>query len=273
MGGAIKSEIRKIFTTRLWWGLGLGMFVLSALISVGFAALVGLEPEGGGGEGQVLSASSPGAAQFVYSAGFIIFSIAALFPLALGVLLITQEFRHKTFTATVLSTPVRWKVLVSKVVAILLISAVYAVIYDIAAVAGGAGMLSIKGHATFLGNGEVQKTLAVMILAFVVWTLLGFGFGMLVRNQIAAVLIAVGIAFLLQMILNIVFGILGWTTASKFVPGNLTAGMLVTSDPTGGAGGDASPYFSWWLSALILTGYAAVLSVVGSVLTARRDIT
>ena len=94
---------------------------------------------------------------------------------------------------------------------------------------------------------------------------------MLVRNQIAAVLIGVGVAFLLQLVLNIVFGILGWDTASKFVPGNLTAGMLITSDPTGGASAD-SPYFSWWVCALILTAYAAVLSVVGSILTARRDI-
>jgi ABC-2 type transport system permease protein len=272
MGGAIKSEIRKIFTTRLWWGLGIGMFVMSALISLGFGALVGVQPEGGGGDGQALSASSPGAAQFVYSAGFIVASIAALFPLSLGVLLITQEFRHKTFTATVLATPVRWKVLVSKIVAIVAVSAVYAVIYDIAAVLGGASILSIKGHPTFLGDGDVQKTLLVMLLAFVVWALLGFGFGMLVRNQIAAVLIAVGVAFLLQLVLNIVFGILGWETASKFVPGNLTTGMLVTSDPSGGAGGP-SPYFSWWVCALILTGYAAVLSVAGSVLTARRDIT
>lgn len=271
MVGAIRSEIRKIFTTRLWWGLGLGMFVLSALISLGFGALVGVEPEGGGGEGDTISASSPGAAQFVYSAGFLAASIAALFPLSLGILLITQEFRHKTFTATVLSTPQRWKVLVSKVVAILAISAVYAVIYDIAAVLGGASILSIKGYDTFLGNSEVQKTLLVMLLAFIVWTLLGFGFGMLVRNQIAAVLVGVGATFLLQLVLNIMFGILGWETASKFVPGNLTAGMLITSDPTGGTGGD-SPYFSWWVCALILTGYAAVLSVVGSILTARRDI-
>lgn len=51
--------------------------------------------------------------------------------------------------------------------------------------------------------------------------------------------------------------------------------MLITVDPTGGAA-DAStqPYFDhWWLSALILVGYTAVLAIVGSVLTAKRDIT
>ena len=43
MGGAITSEIRKIFTTRLWWGMALGMAGLAAAISAGFAALVGTD--------------------------------------------------------------------------------------------------------------------------------------------------------------------------------------------------------------------------------------
>ena len=273
MVGAIRSEILKIFTTRMWWGMLIGVVVIAASISAGFAALVGVNAGGGGNsQGQVLSASSPGAAQFVYSAGFIILSIAALLPLSLGVLLITQEFRHKTFTATVLATPRRAQMLVSKVIAIIVIGVLYAVVYDLAAVGGGAAVLTAKGHSAFLDNSEVRNTLLLMLLAFVVWALLGFGFGMLVRNQIAAILLAVGVAFLLQAVLNVVFGILGWDTASKFVPGNLTIGMLVTSDPTAGGTPGGSPYFTWWVCALILVGYAAVMSLAGSVLTARRDI-
>ena len=37
-----------------------------------------------------------------------------------------------------------------------MIGAVYAVIYDIAVVLGGASVLSLKGHDTFLGNSEVS---------------------------------------------------------------------------------------------------------------------
>ena len=50
--------------------------------------------------------------------------------------------------------------------------------------------------------------------------------------------------------------------------------MLITVDPTGGAADPSTqPYFDqWWLSAVILVGYAAVLAIAGSVLTARRDI-
>jgi ABC-2 type transport system permease protein len=275
MRGAIVSEIRKVFTTRLWWGMLLGMAVLAALIAVGFAALVGTrfgeDPSTGANPFLEMNA---GTAQFIYNAG-LVNNFTTLFPLALGVLLITSEFRHQTISATFLSTPRRWVVLVSKSVAVVFIGVVYAVVHAAASVAGGAAMLTGKGEPTLLGDGDVLESLGIGLLAFVVWTMLGFGFGMLVRNQVAAVLIAVGFSLLGQIALNIIFAVLDWTWAATWLPGNLTIGMLITVDPTGGAADPSTqPYLDhWWLSALVLVGYTAVLAIVGSILTAKRDIT
>ncbi|GAB3586146.1 ABC transporter permease [Calidifontibacter terrae] len=268
MGGAIKSEIRKIFTTRMWWGMAAGMALLAFLLSMGLAALVGQEHG---------FAKNANAAQLVYSAGLFggFGSLSALFPLALGVLLITNEFRHKTVSSTYLSTPRRATVAISKTVAVLAVGLVYGILHVIASVAGGALILGpVKHTSLFLGNSDVLTTFLMSIVAVVVWTLIGFGFGMLVRNQIAAVLVAVGFAFLGQIILNIIFGILGWDTAAKFIPGNLTTGMLVTGDPSQTPGTDQnSPYFGPWASVGLLVLYTVVIAGVGSWLTARRDIT
>jgi len=275
MGGAIVSEIRKVFTTRLWWAMLLGMAVLAGLIALGFAALVGTEFGEDPSTGvNPFATMNVGVAQLIYNAG-LIQNFTTLFPLALGVLLITGEYRHQTITATFLSTPRRWVVLASKSVAVVLIGVVYAVGHAAASVVGGAAMLAGKGHPTLLDDPEVWRSLGIGVLAFVVWTMLGFGFGMLVRNQVAAVLIAVGASLIGQIALNIIFAIADWTWAAKWLPGNLTGGMLITVDPTGGAGDPtAQPYFEhWWLSAIILVGYAAVLAVAGSALTARRDVT
>ena len=275
MGGAIVSEIRKVFTTRLWWAMLLGMAALAGLIALGFAALVGTEFGTDPSTGvNPFAKMNVGVAQLIYNAG-LIQNFTTLFPLALGVLLITGEYRHQTMTATFLSTPRRWIVLVSKSVAVILIGVVYAVGHAAASVAGGAAMLAGKGHPTLLDDPEVWRSLGIGVLAFVVWTMLGFGFGMLVRNQVAAVLIAVGTSLIGQIALNIIFAIADWTWAARWLPGNLTGGMLITVDPTGGAGDPTvQPYFEhWWLSALILVGYAAVLAVAGSALTARRDVT
>jgi ABC-type transport system involved in multi-copper enzyme maturation permease subunit len=282
MTGAIRSEIRKVFTTRLWWGLGIGMAFLALLVSMGFAALVGNEEMTGGndnngGQGNPFARLTVGTAQLIYNAG-IVQNMTTLFPLALGVLLITNEYRHKTITATFLSTPNRWTVMLSKMTAVAVIGAVYAVIHALASSAGGAFVLSVfKDQPTLLGNGEVLKSLGIGIIAFVIWTLLGFGFGMLVRNQVAAVLIAVGAAFVLHIALNIVFSIKEWYSAMKWIPGNLTNNMLITSDPTEGQSGidpaTAAQYWPhWWQAALVLFAYAALLSVVGAFLTTKRDV-
>lgn len=279
MTGAIRSEIRKVFTTRLWWGLAIGMAVLAALIAMGFAALVGSQDVGGGpeGAGNPFAVMSIGTAQLVYNAG-LIQSMTTLFPLALGVLLITSEYRHKTISATFLSTPNRWTVLLSKMVAVGAIGTVYAVVHAAASLAGAVPILTlVKDVPTFLGEGEVWKSLGIGVIAFVVWTLFGFGFGMLVRNQIAAVFIAVGVAFVAQIALNIIFSIKEWWSAMKWIPGNLTSNMLITSDPTAGQAVDpamaAQSFSHWWQAALVLAAYAAVLALVGTYLTTRRDIT
>ncbi|MBK9476558.1 MAG: ABC transporter permease subunit [Tetrasphaera sp.] len=278
MIGAIRSEIRKVFTTRLWWGLAIGMAVLAALIAMGFAALVGTQDVGGGpdGAGNPFAVMSIGTAQVVYNAG-LIQSMTTLFPLALGVLLITSEYRHKTISATFLSTPNRWTVLLSKMVAVGVIGTVYAVVHAAASLAGAVPILTlVKDVPTLLGEGEVWKSLGIGIIAFVVWTLFGFGFGMLIRNQIAAVLIAVGVAFVAQIALNIIFSIKEWWSAMKWIPGNLTSNMLITSDPTAGQAVDpamaAQSFSHWWQAALVLAAYAAVLALVGTFLTTRRDI-
>lgn len=271
MGGAIISEIRKIFTTRLWWGMALGMAVLAALISAGFAALVGLGAEGMDEAGNPFARMSVMAAQLVYNAGAVQ-GMTTLFPLALGVLLITQEYRHQTISATFLSTPSRTVVLLSKLVSVVVIGAIYAVIHAVASLAGGVAVLGLKGQDLLLGEPEVWQSLGVSIIAFVVWTLLGFGFGMLVRNQIAAVLIAVGVAFIAQIALNIIFSIKEWWTPMKLLPGNLTSNMLITAQMEGDPSGGMASFPHWWQAALVLVGYALVLSVAGAVLTARRDV-
>jgi ABC-2 type transport system permease protein len=265
MGGEIKAEVRKIFTTRLWWGLLIGVFVLAGLISALAATGVNVDP----GEGSIINPASAKSAQMVYSAGFVL-TLIQLFPIALGVLVITSEFRHKTFSATVLATPKRWKIPIAKVAAIIVVGIVYAVVYNIGSITGGGLVLTLaKDSSLYLGSGEVWQTLALCALAFVVWTLLGFGFGMLIRNQLAAVFVALGVTFIGNLVLIGLFAWRGWDEANKFLASFATSAMLnpsLAADP-------ANHMFPWWGSALLLIGYTAVLTAAGAFLTSRRDVT
>lgn len=267
MGAAIKSEIRKIFTTRLWWGLLIADVLLGGLISFAWAFQIGTD--GGSTDDNpsalILASANPDAAASVYSAGFIT-SIAQLFPLALGVILITSEFRHKTWTSTVLSQPKRWPITVSKIVSIGVVGIVYGVVYDIAAVLGGGiTLLGFRDSGLFLTSSQVLQTLGLMLLVFIAWTLLGFGFGMLIRNQIAAVFAAIGLAFIGNILFNVLFDLAHWDWAPKFLPGNLTTSILNPKFV-----GDQ--YFSWWMSAIVLVAYGLVLALAGSAINQRKDV-
>ena len=112
---------------------------LAAAISAGFAALVGSDfGESPNSEaGNPFAAMNVGTAQLIYNAG-LVQNFTTLFPLALGVLLITSEYRPRPSPATFLSTPRRWVVLVSKTVAVAVIGTVYAVVHSLASVGGGA---------------------------------------------------------------------------------------------------------------------------------------
>jgi ABC-2 type transport system permease protein len=270
MTGAIRAEIRKIFTTRLWWGLLIGLVIVSGGLSALFSSLVGTKVAGNSAADNPFLIMTKGTAQLIYSAGFV-YNLTPLFPLALGVILITQEFRHQTISATFLATPQRTRLLLAKSAAVVVIGVVYGIVHDLSAGIFGALVLGIKGESTYLSDPDIVRTFAISLLTFVLWALLGFGFGLLVRNQLAAVFLSLGIAFIAHIALSIVFGVLNWDTPPKFLPDNLSVGMLVTSDPTNGAGGP-SPYFDWWVNGLILLGYAVVLSGVGSWLLSRRDI-
>lgn len=272
MVGAIRSELRKVFSTRLWWGLLLAVVLLDGLISFGFSFLVGHDFGGGDSSQSPFLHPNAGTIQAVFSAGFLYY-LTPMIPLTLGVLLITSEFRHKTISATFLAVPQRVTVVVAKLVAVVVTGAMYAVAHDLAVVGAGGGTLALRGQPTFLGDGQVWQTLGISLLAFVCWALLGFGFGMLIQNQVAALLAGIGVGFLAQIILGIVFGILHWEGVSRWLPGNLSVGMLITQDPTNGQDSSgASPYFTWWVCALLLTAYGLALSGVGSWLAARRDI-
>ncbi len=279
MIGAISSEIRKVFTTRLWWGMALGMAFLAALVSMGFAALVGNTAATGGdsAQGNPFAKMTVGTAQLIYNAG-LVQSLTTLIPLALGTLLITSEYRHKTISSTFLSTPNRWVVMATKMVAVAVIGAVYAVVHAAASISGATPILAwVKHEPTFLNDAEVWKSLGIGIIAFVVWTLFGFGIGMLIRNQIAAVMVGVGLAFVVQIALNIIFSVKEWYSAMKWIPGNLTSNMLITSNPVEGQQVDqaqlAQYWDHWWQAALVLLLYAAALAVGGAFLTTRRDVT
>lgn len=262
MGKAIKAEFRKFLTTRLWWGLAIPVFLLSA----GMATLVATTTNPNGNkELGIPPVPAIEAANSVYTSGV---GLGYLFTLCIGVLMIGSEYRHKTLSVTFLAVPKRVQVMLAKVVAILGIGGLYGVLFLIAAVGVGGTILASRGIAAFPEADQLARTLLLVLLALGLWGLIGLGAGILIPNQIAALLIMIGLAFIVEPIVGTILSFTSWgAPVAKFFPSQATSAMLGNTPPPG------TSLMSWWGGALVLLTYAAVMAGVGSLLTVRRDVT
>jgi ABC-2 type transport system permease protein len=259
----IRAELRKFMTTRLWWGMLIPVVVISAGLSALIAALAGHGPAQGG----VPALDDPATVRSVYTAGL---STVYLFTLAIGVIAMAGEFRHQTMTATVLASPRRWRVVVAKLVAMVIVGGGYGLVSALAGVIVAAPIVAARGSSPRLLTDGVPRTLALAVLAVALWAIVGLGMGTLMRNQVVALLVSVGVAWIGEAILQIVLALLHWTAVLKFLP-SMATGALVAPATATGTGLDIH-YLPWWGGALVLLGYAAVSGGLGAALVLRRDI-
>ncbi|MFW5468826.1 ABC transporter permease [Knoellia sp. CPCC 206435] len=265
MGAAIRSEFRKIFTTRLWWGMAIGIFVAGALFAGFFGWVLTSEQAGSPGGGPALEGNTTQVVNSVYTAGL---GVGYLLLLTMGILQIGAEYRHKTITATFLATPQRVRAMLAKVVALLGIGGLYGLISLLGSVVVGAVVLTLRDIDPFPST-EVLRTLALSLLALGLWALIGLGVGILIPNQVAAILVGVGVAWIVEPLLGLG---LSYVDAAKdvvpYFPSNATNAMVngVTQ------GGSQVDYLPWWAGALVLAGYAAALTAFGTWRTVRQDI-
>lgn len=263
MASLVAAELFKIRSTRLWWGLLVGALLFTAFGAGFTAAFAGVEGSAGPGGQALPSVESPVLLRSVYGSGF---SGAYIFALILGVTGMTGEYRYMTITPTFLGAPRRYPVVLAKLAAHLIAGLLYGVVCAVAAiVVGGVIIVAFKDGALGLTADGVPRAIGLSIVAVALWTLLGIGLGTLIKNQIAAILTGVLIAFLVEPLLGLLFSSLGWPVG-KFLPTSASNALL-----SGFSGGAAQ--LDWWAGGLVLTGYALLFSVIGVASSIRRDIT
>ena len=248
----LRAEWRKVITTKLGWGMLLGAMALAALGVVAQIASNGVR-------GNISLPLSAAATQRSIAASA---SSAYLFSVVVGIILITTEFRHFTSRPTFLIEPRRGLVIVAK----LIVAAFVGIIYGVACAALTAaimapwlGAMGITIH--WVEDGVLLSMLGDLVV-IAVFAVVGIGVGVLVRNQIAAVIGALVYLFVLEPLIDIIPVV---KNAYPYLPG-AAAGAI-----TGASRGNLS-HLDLVQGGLVLLGWGLLFAGCGWLLTIRRDI-
>ncbi len=270
MRAALVAEYRKITTTRLWWVLLIVMVgymgFLSAIMGWGITQGQVTTDVGGSDEPVVLAADAVVRAVYTIAVSF-----GYVFPLLVGALTMSAEFRHKTITPTFLAEPRRSVVLGAKLAAAGAVGVLFGLAGTLASAGAGAGVLGLLGEPTFLDVGSTWRVLGQSALALAVWALVGVGIGTLLTNQVAVVVVVLAFTQFVEPVLRFVLVLTSWGEGvAKFLPG--AAGEAISGGSFYSEAG-LGQLLPWWQGLLVLLGYALIFAVIGRVTTLKRDIT
>jgi ABC-2 type transport system permease protein len=258
MRDALRSEWRKVMTTKLWWALLLAAVAVAGVSTGGIISSF----QGGGPPGTTPPDPFAQASNQRMLAGQ--GGAGEIFALVYGVILMTTEFRHLTSRPTFLIEPRRIRVIVAKLIVGAGVGAIYAIASTVVVAGVMVPWLGLRGDSIAWLSGGVLATLGRAACAVILYALLGVGIGVLVRNQIAAVI--GGLAFLL-VIENIFAVIPALNKGYAFLPGPAAGALVGSNVPT--VGGVALTSLE---GGLVLLGWGILVAVCGWLFTMRLDI-
>ncbi len=253
MTALVRAEWTKLFTTKVWLGLLLGACVMVGGFAVLFTALAGAESDGGPG---IPPVGDPVFEELAFSVG----AQANILLLILGIIGMTQEYRHRTATPTFLVTPRRSRVVIAKLLAYALVAVPFALVILAVNVLVVLLFAGARGSAPSL-DGDNLATLASSFLVLVVFTIIGVGVGALLRNQVGAIVGALVYLFVVEGILSAVGAV---RDIYKWLPGG--AVQSITSDF------ETPGLLEPWQGGLLLLGYGLLAALLGTLLAVRRDV-
>jgi ABC-2 type transport system permease protein len=180
--------------------------------------------------------------------------------LILGIIGMTQEYRHRTATPTFLTEPRRWRVVAAKLGAYALVAIPFALLVVAVNVLVVSVYAGARGAAPSLTGDNLRVVLSSW-LALVIYAWIGVGIGALLKNQVGAIVGGLVYLFVVEQVIRSIPATSG---AYKWMPGGGLEAMTATFQ--------GPDLLSAWQGGLLLVGYGLVAALLGSFIAVRRDV-
>jgi ABC-type transport system involved in multi-copper enzyme maturation permease subunit len=262
----LRGEVLKLRTIWSTWMI----LIITMVLTGGLGVVVGLAPHRHAVEALLYPAR--GTSRW-FDLVLSTMTVSVDLALVLGIICITGEYRHKTVTSMLLCEPKRGKMVLAKLlssagggVVVGVAGGVTGLVLGIGLVAGGFGdsgrMLT-----------EYRHVFPGVLAACVLYGIYGLGLGALLKNQVVALVVGLGVIAVVEPILDGVVPAVG-----RWLPGQAAEALesVAASASSRGGGGifsNTTHLITWWEGALVLLAYGVVLAVAGTLTTLRADVT
>ena len=265
MTAALVAEFRKFFSTRLWWILLIGLIAYLGFVGLAMAFSMTVDND----DADTTTLTGAALARSIYA---LISPIGYVFPLVIGSLAVTAEFRHKTITASLLVEPRRSVLLGAKLLAGIPMGLVYGVAATATVVLTAAPVLAWRGDGAFLGETETIKVIVFSVIVMALWLMMGVAIGSVLSNQVAAIIVLLAFTQFIEPIARVALAEFDATSSvAKFLPG-ASADALIGSSFYANTGGTAIELLSRPAGAAMMIAYIVVLALIGRFTTFKKDI-
>lgn len=293
MGNLIKAEFRKTLSLNTWWVLLIPLALVAFWLTFAWGKLTNDFADFLGSDDARQVTELVGLDPAKVPVGLLALAhgvnIAQLVPALFGVFALAGEYRSKTITTTFLTAPNRISALTAKMLTYVAWGAIYGVVsYGVSAIA----VMASVDSGRWPSGGQWLAALGGTVLAAVLVTLFGIGFGAVLRNVPLAVVLLLVWFLIVENVLVIAFwgqtdilggilpngtanGIVGGIAADAFgfnslnLPSSVDSGAQLVLQLTAGAPG----VLSWWASALIFFAWTMLFFGLGWLGNQKRDIT
>ncbi|KQO46396.1 MULTISPECIES: ABC transporter permease subunit [unclassified Frigoribacterium] len=270
-GGVLHSEVIKLRTLRsTWWCLS-----IMVVIIVGFGALFALSA----GLFQAGQASTEQQQQIVAQSVSVGVVFGQLVASILGVLVITGEFGTGMIRSTFSTVPKRLPAVIAKLVVIAVTLFVVSLVALVLTLLINSAILPSNDITVDFGDGALWRSVLGAAASIAFTGMIAFSLGAIIRNGAGAIAAAVGLVFVLPIIVQIftAFVDAAWVyTLAEIIPPNAAArlydyvvsGQSAMTLPSP----DGALVLEPWSALLVLIAWVVVLFGLALALVKRRDV-